>query len=153
MAFDLVLHGDGKPISLIKVSSLLFMPRDTASSRAREILLFYGEHEADRTISALGIQCGEQMRRDAAAMLFWALRWHEGRSVSYKALGDLLWSEFAQRPIDPAPSLRELMTYVEKRYADKWTISDNGRGFCISPRLGTGVPRKVKRSPASSESK
>ena len=75
-----------------------------------------------------------EMRRDATAMLFWALRWHEARSVSYQTLGDLLWGEFAQKPKDPAPSLRELMTYVKKRHGDKWTIDDNGRGFCISPR-------------------
>jgi hypothetical protein len=58
-----------------------------------------------------GDQMGE-LRRDATAMLFWALRWHEGRSVSYQTLGELLWGEFAQKPKDPAPSLREFMTYV-----------------------------------------
>ena len=81
-----------------------------------------------------------EMRRDATAMLFWALRWHEGRSVSYQALGDLLWGEFAQKPKDPAPSLRELMTYVKKRHGDKWTIDDNGRGFRISPRSRPATP-------------
>ena len=79
---------------------------------------------------------GDQMvgvRRDATAILFWALRWQEGRAVSYQALGDLLWGEFTGKPTDPGPSLRELMTYVTKRYGDKWTIHDNGRGFRISP--------------------
>jgi hypothetical protein len=67
-------------------------------------------------------------------MLFWALRWHEGRSVSYATIGDVLWGEFARKPKDPAPSLRELMTYVTKRYGAKWMIDDNGRGFRISRR-------------------
>jgi hypothetical protein len=75
-----------------------------------------------------------KMRRDATAILFWALRWHEGRSVSYMTLGDLLWGEFAQNPKDPAPSLRELMTYVKKRHGDRWTIDDDGRGFRLSRR-------------------
>ena len=75
-----------------------------------------------------------ELRRDATAMLFWALRWHEGRSVSYHALGDLLWGEFALKPKDPASSLRELMTYVQKRHADQWAIEDNGRGFRILAR-------------------
>ena len=74
------------------------------------------------------------MRSDATAILFWALRWHEGQTVSYQALGDLLCGEFTRKPTDPGPSLRELMTYVTKRYGDKWTIHDNGRGFRISPR-------------------
>ena len=73
-------------------------------------------------------------------MLFWALRWHEGHSVSYKALGDLLWGEFSQQPKDPAAALRELMSYVKKRYRDKWTIDDNGRGFRISPRTRSAIP-------------
>ena len=85
-----------------------------------------------------------EMRRDATAMLFWALRWHEGRSVSYKALGDLLWGEFARQPKDPAPSLRELMTYVKKRHGDKWTIDDNGRGFRILPRSHTARARLAR---------
>ena len=81
-----------------------------------------------------------EMRRDATAMLFWALRWHEDRSVSYQVLGNLLWGEFALNPKDPAPSLRELMTYVKKRHGDKWTIDDNGRGFRISPRSRPATP-------------
>jgi hypothetical protein len=84
-----------------------------------------------------------EMRRDATSMLFWALRWHEGRSVSYQALGDLLWGEFAQKPKDPAPSLRELMTYVKKRHSGKWTINDNGRGFRISPGSRPVTPELV----------
>ena len=67
-------------------------------------------------------------------MLYWALRWHEGRRVSYRVLGDLLWGEFAQNPKDPVPSLRELMVYVQERHGDEWAIDDCGRGFRISPR-------------------
>ena len=78
-----------------------------------------------------------RIRRDAAAMLYWALRWHEGRRVSYRALSDLLWGEFALQPRDPAPSLRELMVYVQKRHGDKWAIDDCGRGFRISPQSRT----------------
>ena len=77
------------------------------------------------------------IRRDAAAMLYWALRWHEGRRVSYRVLGDVLWEEFALKPEDPAGPIRELMVYVNKRYGDKWTINDDGRGFRISPRSRT----------------
>src|SRR5690348_7870943 len=76
-----------------------------------------------------------EMRRDIVAMLYWALRWHEGRRVSYAVLSDLLWGEFAQKPKDPAPSLRELMTYVHKRHGDKWRIEDSGRAFRIMPRV------------------
>ena len=94
------------------------------------------------------------MRRDATAILFWALRWHEGRSVSYRALGDLLWGEFAQKPKDPAPSLRELMTNVKKRHGTKWTIEDNGRGLGISPLPGAGsTPEESKTNPASRDLK
>ena len=74
------------------------------------------------------------MRRDAAAMLYWALRWHEGRRVSYRVLSDLLWGEFALQPKDPAASLRELMAHAQKRHGDMWVIEDFGRGFRISPR-------------------
>src|SRR5206468_6489435 len=55
-------------------------------------------------------------------------------------LGNLLWGEIALHPKDPAPSLRELMTYVKKRHGDKWTIDDNGRGFRISPRSRPATP-------------
>ena len=85
----------------------------------------------------------QEIRRDATAMLFWALRWHEGRTVSYAALSDLLWGEFAQKPTDPAPSLRELMTYVEKRHGAEWRIHDNGRGFRLSPRIRATSPKIV----------
>src|SRR5664279_1372349 len=78
---------------------------------------------------------GKGMRRDTAAMLYWALRWHEGRRVSCGVLGDVLWGEFAYKPKDPAPSLRELMVYVRKRHGDKWTIEDCGRAYRISPRV------------------
>jgi hypothetical protein len=83
------------------------------------------------------------IRRDAAAMLYWALRWHEGRRVSYRVLGDLLWEEFAQKPKDPAVSLRELMVYVQKRHGDEWVIDDCGRGFRISPRAKGASHRKT----------
>ena len=90
------------------------------------------------------------MRRDAAAMLYWALRWHEGRRVSYRVLSDLLWGEFAQQPRDPAPSLRELMVYAQKRHGDKWAIDDCGRGFRISPRAkGASTERKPTTSGAA----
>jgi hypothetical protein len=71
-------------------------------------------------------------------MLYWALRWHEGRRMSYRILSGLLWGEFASKPKDPAASLRELMAYVQKRHGDEWVIEDCGRGFRISPR-----PRSV----------
>ena len=95
-----------------------------------------------------------EMRRDVVAMLYWALRWHEGRRVSYAVLCDLLWREFAQKPKDPAGSLRELMTYVTKRYGDKWRIEDPGRAFRITPCVQEPQidrkPRKAahKRRPA-----
>ena len=90
------------------------------------------------------------MRRDAAAMLYWALRWHEGRRLSYRVLSDLLWGEFALQPKDPAASLRELMTYAQKRHGDMWAIEDFGRGFRISPRsksVPTQVSPTVARAP------
>ena len=86
------------------------------------------------------------MRRDAVAMLFWALRWHEGRRISWQALSDLLWGEFACKPQDAAGSIRELMTYVGNRYGDKWTIDDNGRGCRVSPR---SLLEKAKSKPTA----
>ena len=80
-------------------------------------------------------------------MLYWALRWHEGRRVSYRVLSDLLWGEFAQKPKDPASSLRDLMTHVKKRHRDKWTIDDNGRGFRMSATLSS---RDTRAGPGSS---
>jgi len=86
---------------------------------------------------------GTKMRRDAAAMLFWALRWHERRWITWQSLSDLLWGEFARKPEDAAGSIRELMIYVNNRYGDKWMIDDNGRGYRISPRphLETARPQ------------
>jgi hypothetical protein len=81
-----------------------------------------------------------EMRRDVDAMLYWALRWHEGRRVSDAALCDVLWGEFANKPRNPTASLRELMAYVQQRHGDKWTIEDCGRAFRILPRP-FGVPR------------
>ena len=74
-------------------------------------------------------------------MLFWALRWHEGRSVSYQVLGDLLWGEYTRKPTDPGLSLRELAAYATKRYGDKWTIEDNGRGFRMLPPSRPAIAR------------
>ena len=76
-----------------------------------------------------------EMRRDIVAMLYWALRWHEGRRVSYKLLCDVLWGEFALPPKDPAGSLRELMAHVQKCHGDKWIIEDCGRAFRVLPRI------------------
>jgi hypothetical protein len=68
-------------------------------------------------------------------MLYWALRWHEGRKVSYRVLGDVLWGEFALKPKDPVASLRELMASVQKRHRDKWDLQDcYGTAFRILPR-------------------
>jgi hypothetical protein len=68
-------------------------------------------------------------------MLYWALRWHEGRRVSDAALCDVLWGEFACKPKDPAASLRELMAYVRQRHGEKWDFQDcDGKAFRILPR-------------------
>jgi len=89
------------------------------------------------------------MRRDIDAMLYWALRWHEGRRVSDKALCDVLWGEFASKPKDPSASLRELMASVQKRHADKWIIEDCGRAFRILPRVPAATSDQTKiRAPA-----
>ena len=87
------------------------------------------------------------MRRDAVAMLFWALRWHEGRRISWQALSDLLWGEFACKPQDAAGSIRELMTYVGNRYGDEWTIDDSGRGYRISPRSHVAKAKSKPTAP------
>ena len=95
------------------------------------------------------------MRRDAVAMLYWALRWHEGRRVSYRVLSDLLWGEFALEPKDPAASLRELMAYAQERHGDMWVIEDFGRGFCISPRsksVLTNASPTIARAPRGARS-
>ena len=55
--------------------------------------------------------------------------------MSYRVLSDLLWGEFAQKPKDPAASLRELMVYVHERYGNEWRIEDFGRAFRIMPRV------------------
>jgi hypothetical protein len=74
------------------------------------------------------------MRRDIVAILYWALRWHEGRRVSYGVLCEVLWGEFACKPKDLSACLRELMAYVQQRHGDKWVIEDCGGAFRISPR-------------------
>jgi hypothetical protein len=80
-----------------------------------------------------------EMRRDIDAMLFWALRWHEGHRVTEAALCDVLWGEFSNKPKDPAASLRELMAHVQKRHGKAWTIEDCGRSFRISRLLVSKV--------------
>lgn len=84
------------------------------------------------------------MRRDAVAMLYWTLRWHEGRRVAYKVLCDVLWGEFALPPKDAAGSIRELMAHVQKRHGDQWLIEDYGRAFRILPRVPA---RRVANKP------
>jgi hypothetical protein len=84
---------------------------------------------------------GDQaVRRDINAMIYWALRWHEGRQVPDEVLYDVLWGEFALKPKDPAASLRELMPYVQKRHGDKWDFQDcGGKAFRILPRSDAPV--------------
>jgi hypothetical protein len=91
------------------------------------------------------------MRRDVVAMLFWALRWHEGRRVSYRNLADVLWGDFGSKPQDAAGSIRELMGWVEKRYGDKWSFEDcKGKAFRILPRRDSPkVVAKFRRRIAS----
>ena len=91
------------------------------------------------------------MRRDIVAMLFWALRWHEGHRVSYRLLADVLWGDFASKPEDAAGSIRELIAWVEKRYGDKWIIEDcHGRAFRILPRPNASrASLKIRRRTAS----
>jgi hypothetical protein len=85
------------------------------------------------------------MRRDVCRMLFWTLRWHEGRRVSSRVLCDVLWGDFACQPKDALGSLRELMGYVQNRYGDRWIIEDyKGRAFRILPRrpaIARDLPR------------
>ena len=86
------------------------------------------------------IQREDGVRRDIDAMLYWALRWHEGRQVPDAVLCDVLWGEFASKPKDPGSSLRELMTYVRKRHGDKWDFQDcGGKAFRILPRSEASV--------------
>ena len=76
------------------------------------------------------------MRRDTIAMLFWALRRHEGHRVADRLLEAVLWGKFALKPKDSAGTLRALMSYVQERYSDRWIIEDcEGRGFRIVPRV------------------
>src|SRR5215510_13447166 len=73
------------------------------------------------------------MRRDACGMLFWALRWHEGRRVSWRVLSDVLWGDFGREPEDPIGSIRELMAIARQRYADQWLIQDrDGKDYRIT---------------------
>ena len=74
-------------------------------------------------------------------MLYWTLRWHEGRQVSDRALCDVLWGEFACKPKDPAATLRELMAYMQERHGDKWDFQDcDGKAFRILPRREAAAP-------------
>jgi len=78
-------------------------------------------------------------------MLFWALRWHEGRRVSWRVLCDVLWGDFGRQAEDPIGSIRELMAIAQKRYADQWIIDEcNGRSYKIAPRP-VGSPRNLAR--------
>src|ERR1041385_8055128 len=87
------------------------------------------------------------MRRDVVAMLYWTLRWHEGRRVSYKLLCDVLWGEFAVPPQEPQRSLRDFMAHAQKRHGDKWVIEDCGRTFRILPRVkGQRVDNKPRKA-------
>ena len=102
---------------------------------------------APRAAQQIAAPARHGVRRDATAMLYWALRWHEGRRVSYRVLGDVLWGEFVRKPKDPAPSLRELMAYVQARHGGEWSIDDCGRGFRISPRTkGTQGQGRLQQS-------
>ena len=75
------------------------------------------------------------MRRDVIAMLFWTLRWHEGRRVSCRNLADVLWGDFGSKPQDAAGSVRELMGWVKKRHGDNWDVQNcDGKAFRILPR-------------------
>jgi hypothetical protein len=66
-------------------------------------------------------------------MLFWALRWHEGRRVSWRVLSDVLWGDFGREPEDPNGSIRELIAIARQRYADQWIIQDReGKDYRIT---------------------
>jgi hypothetical protein len=88
------------------------------------------------------------MRRDACGMLFWALRWHEGRRVSWRVLSDVLWGDFGREPEDPVGSIRELMAIARQRYADQWIIQDReGKDYRIT-RVIAADYRRNEAQPA-----
>jgi hypothetical protein len=76
-----------------------------------------------------------RLRRDVVEMLYWALRWHEGRRVSNRVLFNVIWGDPAQKPQAPAASLRELIVDVQKRHGNDWEFHDcEGKAFRILPR-------------------
>jgi len=101
------------------------------------------------------------MQRDACGILFWALRWHEGRRVSWRVLSEVLWGDFGREPEDPVGSIRELMAIARQRYADQWIIQDReGKDYKITRMTGTDhrhdearpADRRDRRSAACSGS-
>lgn len=88
--------------------------------------------------------CGRStVLRETAVMLFWALRWHEGRPVAHQVLCDVLWGAFAIKPNDPNGTLREFVTSVKERYGDRWIITGCSRSsFRILPRAVFGLSRR-----------
>ena len=87
------------------------------------------------------------MRRDACGILFWALRWHEGRRVSWRVLSDVLWGDFGREPEDPIGSIRELMAIARQRYADQWIIQDReGKDYRITRMTAADHHRDETRS-------
>src|SRR5207244_3586842 len=66
-------------------------------------------------------------------------------------LCDVLWGEFALKPKEPGASLRELMTYVDQRYGDRWvievreSISHLAAAWCFQGRCQEPAERAPKR--------
>lgn len=65
--------------------------------------------------------------------LFWALRWHEGRAVSYEALTDVLWGDDpAGGPLWPEVNIR-VYVHRMRRLLPGWHFrSIKGFGYVIS---------------------
>jgi hypothetical protein len=106
-------------------------PHDPILSRGSMI-----DERRSRLSSNEAIHQGRRrLRRDVVEMLYWALRWHEGRRVSNRALSDVLLGDLAQKPQVPAASHRELIAHVQKRHGDDWEFQDcEGKAFRILPR-------------------
>ncbi len=78
------------------------------------------------------------MGRDAVGLLFWVLRWHEGRRVSHRVLYDVLWGA-SVKPANPKGMLHDVVARVRTRYGQRWIVEDcAGRAFRILP--GANVP-------------
>jgi len=87
------------------------------------------------------------MNRDTVAILFWALRWHEGRRVANRVLHEVLWGEFTLKPKDPDGTLCEFMTHVHERYGDQWIIENcESRAFRILPGAAPNSVTKGRRT-------